>query len=242
MAPIVMLLGVWAISYALRTGEDFTPGSLWIWGVLMVPILLLYAFASAIQMTALMAFAAWCGMAVTLYGWFGGAAIRRAAVPLLFTALCVPLPYALSVTLNAKLRTWTSERAVQLADAVGLDAAMGQGDVIIGPYVLAVENACAGTSTTLSLVAIGILFAYLVRKAGPITVIGVIALAIPIALAANVFRVVGLLALVSAFGTSVLETVLHPLSGVLSFLVAAGLLALSSAVFSRLFHSRAVST
>jgi|GEM_PF-2588783 len=239
MAPIVILLGVWTIYNALRTrpgGQVETSGSLGIWIALMVPILCVYVFAQAIQMTALMAMAAWCGMVATLYGWFGGAAIRRCAVPLLFTALCVPLPYALSVTLNAKLRNWTSEQAVRLADTFGLDAAIGQGDVIMGPYVLAVENACAGTSTTLSLVAIGVLYAYWMRKAGPVTVLGVIALAVPIALVANIFRVVGLLGLVSAFGASVLDTVIHPLSGVLSFGIAAVLLAVTAGVFSRLFR------
>ena len=238
LAPIVILLGAWTIFNTLRAGrakEAYDPGSLLLWGVLIVPVILIYAFAQAIEMTALMALAAWTGTTLTIYGWFGGQAIRRCAVPLMFTALCVPLPYALSVQLNAELRTWTSEHAVNLADKIGLDAALGQGEVIIGPYVLAVENACAGTSTTLSLVAIGVLYAYWIRKAGMATVIGLIILAIPIALAANVIRVVGLLALVSIFGDTILDTVLHPLSGVLSFVVAAMLLGGSAALISRAF-------
>jgi len=140
--------------------------------------------------------------------------------------------------MNAALREWVSENAVQLAATLGMNVAVASDGIIIDQYKLAVENACAGMSSTLSLVAICLLFAYWVRGASPKTALGLAAIAIPIALTTNVLRVVLLLLLVSHFGSSILDTLVHPLSGLISFGVAAILLWSSAAFFGYLLRSR----
>lgn len=227
LSPIVLLLGgwtVWKTAEALSKRNQINPGSTSIWLVIMLPVVAAYAFAQAVEMVFLMALAAWVGLVLTFYAWFGALALRKCTLPIALTALAVPLPYTLSLAANNWLRDFTSYWAVQVSGLLNLDVAQGAGVIIIGPYVMMVENACAGATSMLSLVAIGILYAYWMRRGGPVQTIGILLAAVPIAFAANILRVVFLLILVHLFGVSVLDTFFHPLSGLISFVFSMGLL------------------
>lgn len=229
LAPLILCLGGWTLWQTMRMNADAArPGSLRIWAMLMIPALAAYLLASAINMVAAMALAAWLGFAASFYALFGSAMVRICLVPLIFLGLIVPLPYSLSVQMNTFLRSWISEQATVLAHALGLDVAQGEGFIAVDQYLLAVETACAGASSTMSLIAIGLLFAYWIGNARPARAIAIAVLAVPIALAANVLRVVVLLMLVSTFGAGILDTIVHPLSGVVSFCFAAAMLAISA--------------
>lgn len=228
LAPLILCLGGWTLWQTVRINADAArPGSLRIWTIVMVPALAAYLLACAINMVAAMALSAWLGFAASFYAIFGAAMIRICMVPLIFLGLIVPLPYSLSVQANTFLRSWISDQATVLAHAGGLDVAQGEGFIAVDQYLLAVETACAGASSTMSLVAIGLLFAYWIGNASPARAIAIAVLAVPIALAANVLRVVVLLLLVSTFGAGILDTIVHPLSGVVSFCFAAAMLAMT---------------
>ena len=225
LSPLILCLGAWTLWHRYRDVRTAaTKGSMGLWASGMAIVFPIYAFASAIGMATLLAFAAWAGFALTFYALVGAAVTRNCAFPLLFLGLVVPLPYALSVDLNTVLRTWISVQSVDVAALLGMDVASGHGEIAIGPYILAVENACAGVNSTISLVAVGLLFAHWVSEAGIARVLVVALLAIPIALAANVLRVVALIGLVGKFGSGILSSMVHPLSGVISFLIALTLL------------------
>lgn len=192
----------------------------------MIAITAVYLLASLIQMVPLMALAAWAGGVATFYVLFGNALLRHCLVPLGFLGLVVPLPYTLSMQINLTLRDFLSDKAVALGSAFGLDTAREGTAIAIGPYLLSVEDACAGASSTLSLVAIGLLFAHWAARSGKGRALAVVAMALPIAIAANLLRVVALIALVSIWGAEIVDTSLHPISGMLSFCFALLLLLL----------------
>ncbi len=206
------------------TRSQTEPGHVAIWLPLLLVSLFALIFSSAIAMASMGAFAVWTGGVAVFYALHGGQVVRRCAFPLAFLAMAIPLPYSLSMTANAALREFVAEQAVDFGAGIGLDAAIEHGAIIIGPYVLAIENACTGANSTLSLVAISVLYAYWVRSRSILSAGVIAALAIPIAMAANIGRVVGLMALVDWRGSSVLSTFLHPLSGFVSFTIAVGLL------------------
>jgi len=227
LSPIVLLLGgwtVWQTADVLSKRNETTPGSTAIWLVIMLPVVGAYVFAQAVEMVFMMALSAWVGLVLTFYAWFGALALRKCTLPITLTALAVPLPYTLSLAANNSLRDFTSYWAVQASSLLNLDVAQGAGVIIIGPYVMMVENACAGATSMLSLIAIGILYAYWMRCSGPGQTIGILLAAVPIAFAANILRVVFLLILVHLFDVSVLNTFFHPLSGLISFVFSMGLL------------------
>ena len=221
LAPLILVLGLWTLWHAVQRHRDkVSEGSLIIWLAVLAPAIVIMLFASLINMAPLMALATWAVLSATFYALLGWKIVKLCAVPLAFLGLVVPLPFTLSAPANAVLRESISGASVDMARAIGMSAAKGQGQIAIDQYVLAVENACAGASSTLSLVAIGLLFAYWISSAGLGRTLAIAVLAIPIALIANVLRVVGLLWLTSAFGSAILDTAIHPLSGVLSFMIA----------------------
>lgn len=237
LSPIVLLLGgwtVWQTAGELSRRNQTNPGSIVIWFLFFVPTVLAYAFAQAVEIVFMMALASWFGLVLTFYVWFGPLALKKCLLPIGLTALAVPLPYTLSLAANTELRDFTSHWAVRIANVFNLDVAEGAGAIIIGPYVMMVENACAGATSMLSLVAIGILYAYWMRRGGRVQTLGILFAAAPIAFAANVLRVVFLLFLVHLFGVSILDTFFHPLSGLISFALSMGLLVAWSKILSAL--------
>lgn len=239
LAPIILVLGSWTLwnAYASRR-ELWGRGRAAIW----LPSLILAVGAtivsSALQFVALLALAAWLAAIATLYAVAGGAMLKKAALPILLLGMVVPLPYALSVRANAYLRDGLSQAAVFSGSALGLDTALDDGSIVVGQYLLAIENACAGANSTLSLVAVGIMLAYWIGGGSRSRILVLSLLAIPIALFANLGRVVALMAMTAQFGVGVLETAIHPLSGILSFTFALGLLLLAARIADLLLRMR----
>ena len=83
---------------------------------------------------------------------------------------------------------------------------------------LQVADACSGFSTLYASAAVACLTAYSARSMGRRAV--VLAAAAPLAIAANVLRVAVLSALVVWYGSGVLDTFIHPLSGMMTFALA----------------------
>lgn len=225
LAPIVLALGGYTLwrDYS-RARETARPGKTVVWLPLLILASLLLIFGSAIAMASLGALAAWLAGVAVLYALCGGDVVRRCAFPLIFLAMVVPLPYTLSMTASAGLRSFVAEWAVSLAAWLGMDVALDPGVVIVGPYELAVENACAGANSTLTLVSLSVLYAYWIRTCSVARAWMAGLLAVPIAMAANIGRVVALMALVRWQGSAILDTAIHPLSGFISFSLAAFLL------------------
>lgn len=224
VAPLLLALGGWTLWEAYRRLDiGPIPAS----PIVIVPIFAListaFVFAAAIDMVALLALCAWAGGVLTFYAMNGWARTRQCAFPLLFLGMVVPLPYSISLPANTALRDWLAHTASELAQMVGLSTAFDRNYLFVDQYVLEVETACAGLNSTVSLIAIGLLFAYWARAAGKLRFITALLLAAPIAMAANVLRVVALLLAVKLFGARILETAIHPLSGVLSFTFALSL-------------------
>lgn len=219
LAPIVLFLGGWTVyQTAQQNSSNHTKGgSLLVWLLSMIVILPLYWFSQAIEMVALMALSAWLGLVACLYVWCGARTLMKSVLPICLTGLAIPMPYTLSSSSTAWLRKVTSEFAVKIGDLIGLDVALGPEVIFLGPYSLSVENACAGTTSMLSLISIGILYAYWFRANGKIKTTLTVFMAIPIAFASNLLRVVLLLIFVNVFGVEILGTVIHPASGIISF-------------------------
>jgi exosortase len=225
LAPIVIALGGYTLWRDFGQARALSrPGSPAVWIVVLIAATVILLFASAAAIPSLGALAVWlCGVAA-LYALHGPAVLRRCVFPLVFLLMIVPLPYTLSIAANGHLRTFVAEHAVALATMGGIDAAVSPGIVAVGPYVLAIENACAGANSTLTLVSISVLYAHWVHQRSALQAWFAAALAIPIAMAANIARVVALLALVEWQGSAILSTAVHPLSGFVSFMFAAGML------------------
>lgn len=225
LSPLILLFGLWTLWRTARDSRVLTrSGAPPVWAAMLALSMPVYLLAIVIDSITMIALMAWLISVTVMYAVAGWAMVRACRLPLIFLALVVPLPYALSSHINALLRGWLSEWSVEISRWIGIDAALEEGNIAVNQYLLSVEAACAGVNSTISLVAIGFLFAFWAYRSHLPGIVLISTLAIPIALAANLLRVLGLIALVDKSGPAPLGGLIHPLSGVVSFLLALAML------------------
>jgi len=154
----------------------------------------------------------------------GPGALRAVAFPIGFLAFAVPLPFFFMDWLSGGLKATVSQLVSELLYRAGYPVAH-QGVVLsVGPYQLLVADACSGLNSLYSLAALGVLYLHLRGPQGLAQRALLIASLAPIAVAANVFRVLALVLLTYYFGESAGQGAAHALLGLGAFAVALGLL------------------
>ena len=167
--------------------------------------------------------------------WFGGwGLLRSLAFPLLFLAFMLPLPGVLVDTLTAPLKTWISIAAEEALYFAGYPVARSGVVLSLSQYRLLVADACSGLYSAIFLSALGLLYLHLVpnrpRRHKALLLIGLV----PIALLANLARVLALLLITFHFGDAIGQGPLHDLTGVGVFVLALLLLFMLDALLLRI--------
>lgn len=146
-----------------------------------------------------------------------------------FMAFAIPLPYTLFRTLTFPLQLFSTRVTHEIITAVGVPA-LRQGNILhLQNYSLEVVEACSGLRSIITLSALSAVFAYM-SPGGPVSRLILFGTAVPIAIAANVVRL-----LVTTFGallvsSSFADGFLHEFSGMLVFMVGLTLLFISGVV------------
>lgn len=148
---------------------------------------------------------------------------RLLAVPLSLGLLMVPLPASIATTVG--LRHLTAAAVEPVLHAIGFSA-LRRGTVIqlAGERnTFVVADACSGTAALYAGLTVAIVLACYARTHWRRAAL--LAAAAPLAIAANVLRVVALILMSSGIGHWIMDSPLHPLTGVATFvIVVAGLL------------------
>lgn len=228
--PVILATGGWALAVAYRRHAAVArPGRLAIAIVALIGCATIYILARALGAVSLECLAAWGGLVATLYGLAGAAIVRRLWFPLAYLLFVIPPPYAIVGPATRALKLWLSATAADIVGALGIEVAVSGNALFVDQYELLVEAACSGLNSIVSLLAVGLFYVHL-RRAGDWRYVMLMAiLIVPIAIAANLVRVVLLMLLVHARGDAVLGTMLHPAAGLLMFVVALVLLSIVDA-------------
>ena len=167
-------------------------------------------FLSRISLVILIA-----GMVIFFLGW---EMLRGALFPLLFLILMVPIPAIVFNQITFPLQILASKLAAWSLPLCGVPV-LREGNVINLPAMpLEVADACSGIRSLLSLTTLAIMYGYLVEKRLALRITLALA-SIPIAIAANGFRIVGTGLLVQYWDPSKAEGFFHEFSGWLIFVV-----------------------
>ncbi len=239
LAPLVLALGFWSLFESHRRVGHLASNGHAIPGVAVISLVLpVYLFASAIDLVSVMALCVWVAGVATFYVLNGAAVTRACMFPLAFLGLVVPLPYSLTLSGNVILRDFVARSASDLGRVFQMETASDAHYLFVDQYKLAIDTACAGLSSTMSLVAIGLLFVHWMQGTGWRGYLVAVIISAPIALLANVLRIVALLFLVKTLGPGLLDTAIHPLSGILSFGFALAMFAVMQRLVHRLLKER----
>lgn len=138
---------------------------------------------------------------------------------LTFLAFMIPLPYVIYYAATFPMQLFATKVTVAILHIIGMSAVQ-QGNIIHLPgYSLEVAEACSGLRSLISLLALGAVYARMTQKGLPRQLILFIS-TVPIAIAANIFRVTFTAVGAYAVSKELAEDFLHELSGMMVFIVA----------------------
>jgi exosortase len=191
------------------------------WGLPIVGVGLLLALVDVAVRTHYLALA---GLLVTVPGlcllWLGPRRTRLLAVPIVLLLLMVPIPNVAGSHLY--LRQLTADAVEPLLRGVGLPIYREMTMIATAHQTFVVSNACSGFSTLYASVAVAAILACYTPGWGRRLL--VLVLAVPLAVAANVLRVFALIMLTHFLGAWVIDSPLHPGSGLAAFVLVLGAL------------------
>jgi exosortase D (VPLPA-CTERM-specific) len=160
------------------------------------------------------------GLVVLFFGWNH---LREAAFPWAFLIFMIPIPKIIFNQITLPLQRFASVTAAHVLPFLGVPV-FREGNIINLPAMpLEVAEACSGIRSLMSLATLAIIYGYLMERRKWIRVVLALA-AIPIAVAANAFRIVGTGLLVQYWDPDKAEGFFHAFSGWLIFMVSLGLL------------------
>jgi len=188
-----------------------------------LPLLLLGLVLFVLANAAAEFFTLRLSLVITLYGLVWYIFGRRFAFghwfEFAFLLFMIPLPYVIYYAATFPMQLFATKVTVAVLNIIGMSAVQ-QGNMIHLPgYSLEVAEACSGLRSLISLLALGAVYARYTQKGLPRQIILFLS-TIPIAIAANIFRV--LFTAVGAYTVSreLAEDFLHELSGMMVFIVA----------------------
>jgi exosortase len=163
--------------------------------------------------------------------------LGKSAFLLFVLALAIPLPTLLFNHITFPLQILASQVASELLPLAGVPV-LREGNVINLPAMpLEVAEACSGIRSLMSLFTVAVIFGYFLER-GTIRRTTLALASVPIAVAANVFRIVGTGLCVQYWDPQKALGFFHEFSGWLMFLVSLSCLYLIHSLMARLVRQR----
>jgi exosortase len=166
---------------------------------------------------------------------FGRSVVRLLWFELAFLCFMIPIPYVVYYALTFPMQLLASKITAGILSGIGM-AVYREGNILHlpGGMSLEVAEACSGMRSLVSLLALGALYAYMTQKRFSAKVILFLS-TIPIAVAANVFRVLVTALLATTVTTEVATEPIHSLMGLSVFVVSFVLLFVFGAILKAVF-------
>src|SRR5688572_6880484 len=223
-AAAVLLATEVVVLYAPTMNWLFDRWTLSVWhhahGLLIPPLVGYFAYRELKPLAGLPQSASAWGFAFLLPALLllGAQRTRAIAFPLVFLAFSLPIPLAFTEQIHWQLRQLTTAAAAEAIPWFGIPVFAEGTTLHMAGGALQIADACSGFSTLYAAAAVACLVAY--SASSPRRRLLVLLSAAPLAIGANLLRVLGLVLLVVWKGPAILDTFLHPLSGMLTFALA----------------------
>ena len=183
-----------------------------------------YVLARVAGLTLAAMAVTWGLVVAVLWAELGAAGVRRLWFPLAYVLLLATPSNRLVLLVAMPLRLWLTATATGLAGAMGIDAGASGTIVQVDGYQLMVANACSGVNSLVGMAAVCLFYAHAAHRARPVAVAVLLALMLPVAVLANVLRVLAMIVATHLWGADWAEAWLHPVAGFVVFALAVGLL------------------
>ncbi|WP_448586853.1 exosortase V [Thermaurantiacus sp.] len=219
--PLVLATAGWLIWR--RWGEivaNARPGHLGLAGGVVVLAAAVYAFGRAFGFLLLEAGGLYIAGVAIAYALIGWRMLRRLWFPILYLGFAVPLPGWLLDSLTLPLKYVVSDVVTAIMSRLGYPIVQVGVTLYIAQYQLLVEDACAGLNSIISLTAMSLFYIYLMHNASWRYALILVTLVLPIAILANVVRVIILVLVTYYLGDEMAQGYLHDGAGLVTFVSA----------------------
>ena len=218
--PVVPLVSLLAAVLIIRLTPIVIRPRLLLGGLLLALFTLLQMLASLARVNFVSVFSFIGILASLVVLLWGTQCLRRLWFPLAFLAFMAPLPEITISQLNFELKGLAATWGIKAAGLLGIVVENSGSKVFLtGDKSLLVTNVCSGLRTLISLLAFGALYAYVCRLRG-LWRVWLFAMAVPVAVAANALRIVGLIVVAEFWDVAAATGWFHDVSGVFTFFLA----------------------
>lgn len=235
--PIVLATGIWlfvrekeAIQAVREPGNDQLA-----WAGILAS-LAAYVFGRAFDFIVIEAGAVWGLLLSLFYLYFGWRAVRLMWFPIFYLAFLIPLPGWFIDAVTASLKEFVSFAATNLLQLAGYSIVRIGVTLFIDQYQLLVEDACSGLNSLVSLTSVSLFYIYLMHAASWRYALFLFAWILPVAIFANILRVIILVLLTYHAGNEAAQGFLHTTAGLVMFVIALLGIFLVDKIFAPLFH------
>lgn len=219
--PIVVATGIWLLARQWnRINDVIEPAPAYKVAFLFVPLLALYFLSSVTQIIEIQGFLMYGLLVTALYSFVGARAIRLLAFPLFYLLFAFPPPDTVVAIITQPLKIGISKAAIELLYALGYPIAGAGVTIQIGQYQLLVAAACSGLNSLISLSAISLFYVYVRHQMDWQYAAFLILAILPVAIFANLVRVLILILLTYHAGEAAAQGFLHNFAGMTMFITA----------------------
>lgn len=219
--PLVLATAIWLVWRNWDSiAAEATPGNLWIAVPVVVLGSALYTFGRSFNFLMIEVAALLLTLLAIAYAFVGHRVLMKLWFPIFYLGFLIPLPGWVLDSFTQPLKILVSDIVTWLLAGLGYPISQVGVTLYIAQYQLLVEDACAGLNSIISLTAVGLFYIYLMHNASWRYSLLLLAFLLPIAIAANVIRVIILVLLTYYFGNEVAQGYLHDFAGIVTFVSA----------------------
>jgi exosortase B len=223
--PLIIAACVWLVwtSRKQLAQAKIVPAPAVGWAVLLVGLAMLFMARTQdlISVEVLSEIPVIAGCILMLSGW---KVLKILAFPIGFLFFTVPAPGWMVDGATVPLKVLISDWVTRVLYAAGYPIAQNGVVIMIGPYQLLMQDACAGMNSIFALSAIGMFYVYAFRWKSKLRSVILLASVIPITIMANFLRVLTLVLIAYYGGIELVDGALHDLTGIALFVFALTLL------------------
>lgn len=219
--PIVLFTGLWLLwrLWPAARGE-VRPAPAARAALALAITLPLYLFSRVTQIVEIQGYLMYAVVLATLYAMIGGRAMRAIWFPLFYFAFMFPLPDTVVAAMTGTLKMLISHAAVAILYQAGYPIGGAGVTIQVGQFELLVAAACSGLNSIVALTAISLFYVYIRHQADLRYGLLLTVLILPIAIFANLIRVLILILLTYHAGEAVAQGFVHNFAGLTMFGIA----------------------
>jgi exosortase len=220
--PIVVAAGGWLLARGLREARArnlVQAGKIWLSAPLLGFGLLCHIFGRVFGLMTFEAGGLYVAGVAVLYELVGSKALRHVWFPAAYLVFIIPPPGSLLDRVTGPLKQLVSASAIQMLSAAGLPVSREGVTIDVAQYRLLVEDACSGLNSLVGLLAVSLLYVYLMRGSRAAYAAVLAAFAIPISIVGNIIRIMILVLLTYFWGDEAAQGFLHETAGIALFAI-----------------------